>query len=270
MVNGQCKNNCTGKEVLLTLDVIKTPFLMKKLSLISIFMLLFYFSAEAQKYGKELYKPIAGAKGITIAFQAPNPITLSGPDKLKALVFLRYMITDQWSLRVGASYKRNRFKYQGLLYDGGTIEKFAGDTTGFEFRLGIQRSFGYNAKLDPYMGVELLLGIGRSKYRDVYTVQDASLTPDPNDSNGDFQKIIGKNTPINKYGIMPFAGFNYFIVENFAIGGELGWGIVRINYGHLKETISDQTGSVDTSTRDKSSNTITGNGVFRVNVSAFF
>jgi hypothetical protein len=244
---------------------------MKKLSLICAFSLLLIFSAKAQKYGKDLYKPIAGAKGITIAFQTPNPITLNGPDKLRALMFLRYMLTDQWSLRGGISYKRNRFKYEGVLYDGATREKFAGDTTATEIRLGIQRSFGYNAKLDPYVGVELLLGMGRSKYKDQYYAEDASKTPDPNDTNGQlYLSIIGKNTPINKYGIMPFAGFNYFIVENFAAGAELGWAFNRINYGHLKETTTDLYSTTDTSTQDKSSNTVTGQGVFRITVSAFF
>jgi hypothetical protein len=244
---------------------------MKKLSVISAFSILFALSAQGQKYGKDLYKPVSGAKGITIAFQTPNPITLNGPDKLRALLFLRYMLTDQWSLRGGFSYKRNRFKYEGVLWDGATREKFAGDTTATEIRLGIQKSFGYHAKLDPYVGVELLFGMGRSKYKDEYYAEDASKTPDPNDKDGDlYLSIKGKNTPVNKYGIMPFAGFNYFIVENFAVGSELGWAFNRLNYGHLKESTVSLYDTVDSSTQDKSSNTITGQGVFRITVSAFF
>jgi hypothetical protein len=220
-------------------------------------LLLLVLSATAQQFGKELYKPISGAKGITIALQSPNPISFSGANKPKAMAYFRYYLSDNISLRGSIGYKKDKFKYEGV--HGTVKEVFVGDTTGLTITLGMQKSFGYNAKLDPYLGFELIYGIGRAKYNDSYY-----------DSNGDFRKVIGHDTPINKYGLMPLAGFNYFMVENFAIGGELGWGIVHTTFGHLTESITTQDGTTDTSTQDKSSNTVTGTGLIRITVSAFF
>jgi hypothetical protein len=234
-------------------------------------LLLLALSVTAQKFGKELYKPISGAKGITIALQSPNPIAFSGANnKPRGVAYFRYYLSDNISLRASVGYKKDKFRYEGVIWGGSMREKFVGDTTGLTITLGIQKSFGYNAKLDPYLGVELIYGIGRAKYNDSYYVEDASKTDDPYDNNGDYLKVIGHDTPINKYGIMPLAGFNYFMVENFAIGGELGWGITHTTFGHLTEHIVTPQGAQDTSTQDKSSNTVTGTGLMRITVSAFF
>jgi hypothetical protein len=238
---------------------------------LSLGLFLLVLNVAAQKFGKELYKPISGAKGVTIMLQAPNPININSAHGPRGLVFFRYMLTDNISLRGSVGYKRDKFRYEGIVFGGSAREKFAGDTTGASISLGIQKSFGYNAKLDPYIGVEFLYGIARAKYNDAYYVEDPSLTGDPNAKKGDIVKIVtGKDTPINKFGVMPVAGFNYYMVENFAIGGELGWGIVRTNFGHLTEKIVTPSGTTNTSTQDKSSDTVTGTGIMRLTVSAFF
>ncbi|MFL5730226.1 MAG: hypothetical protein ACJ75J_12140 [Cytophagaceae bacterium] len=232
---------------------------------------LLVLNAAAQKFGKELYKPIAGAKGVTIVLQSPNPIAFAGINQHpRGIAFFRYYITDNISLRGSLGYKKNKFKYEGVIWGGATREKFVGDTTGISISLGIQKSFGYNAKLDPYLGLEFLYGTGRAKYNDAYYVENADMTDDPYDNNGDYMKIIGHDTPINRYGVMPVAGFNYFMVENFAIGGELGWGIMRTTFGHLTEHIVTPSATTSTSTQDKSSNVATGLGQIRLTVSAFF
>jgi hypothetical protein len=239
------------------------------------FLLLLLFlpalNGAAQKFGKELYKPISGAKGVTIMLQAPNPIMINNLNLPKGVVYLRYMLTDNISLRGSISYKKDKFHYQGVIWGGSTRENFVGDTTGATISLGIQKSFGYNAKLDPYVGIEFLYGIARAKYNDAYYVEDPSKSSDPNAQQGDIVKIVtGKDTPINKFGAMPVAGFNYYMVENFAVGGELGWGVIRTNAGHLTEHIVTPSGVTNTSTQDKSARTITGTGLIRLTVSAFF
>jgi hypothetical protein len=240
---------------------------------IYLFLALFVpaLNAGAQQFGKELYKPIAGAKGVTLVLQAPNPIDISSKTPPKGIIYLRYMLTDNISLRGSIGYKKDKFKYEGVIWGGSTREKFVGDTAGATISLGIQKSFGYNAKLDPYLGVEFLYGLGRAQYNDAYYVEDPSKTGDPGAKQGDVVKIVtGKDTPINKYGVMPVMGFNYFMVENFAIGGELGWGIVRTTFGHLTEKIVTPSATTNTSTQDKSSHMVTGTGIIRLTVSAFF
>jgi hypothetical protein len=239
---------------------------MKRILLTLTFFVL-VLNAIAQKLGKELYKPISGAKGVTIMLQAPNPISINSVHPPKGLVYFKYMLTDNISLRGSLGYKKDKFKYEGVS-SGGIREKFVGDTTGASISLGIQKSFGYNAKLDPYLGIEFMYGIGRAKYNDAYHVEDPTIA---GGSKGDVVRIVtGKDTPINKFGLMPVMGFNSYMVENFAIGAEMGWGIVRTNFGHLTEHIVTPSGVTDTSTKDKSSDTATGTGIIRLTISAFF
>ncbi|HXA02921.1 MAG TPA: hypothetical protein VNW99_13080, partial [Cytophagaceae bacterium] len=172
-----------------------------KETFLSFVLFLLVLNAAAQKFGKELYKPISGAKGVTIMLQAPNPININSAHGPKGLVYFRYMLTDNISLRGSIGYKKDKFKYEGVIWGGGTREKFVGDTTGATISLGIQKSFGYNAKLDPYLGIELLYGLGRAKYNDAYYVEDPTMAGDPNAQKGDIIKIVtGKDTPINKFG----------------------------------------------------------------------
>jgi|GEM_PF-4652954 len=248
---------------------------MKRLFSIVVVITLFHAFLNAQsKFGKDLsLKPFAGAKGLVFRIESPNPIDFHAT-KPKAGLMFRYLITDKWSLRVGASYWRQKQTYTGLVFGGGTRENFVGDTTYIKTNIGIQKSFGYHEKLEPYVAADLLFTFGQATYKDHYTVVDASTTGNPSAQNGDYIYIDGKDTPIKQFGIMGLAGVNYYLAENFAIGGEIGWSVVKAFWGHLTETDTQSSAGqvtvTNNSTTDKSTFTYTGQGIIRLNISAFF
>ncbi len=247
---------------------------MKKLFCLLFVVTLFYNFSHAQaKFGKELsLKPFAGAKGIIFDIQSPNPIDFS-QTKPKAGLMFRYLITDQISLRVGVSYWRQKQTFSGPVFGGGTQENFVGDTTLIKTNIGIQKSFGYHEKLEPYVAADLLFSFGQAVYHDHYTVTNASSTGNPGSQNGDYTYIDGKDTPIKNIGIMGIAGVNYYLAENFAIGGEIGWSVYKQFWGHLTETNTQKSGNqttvTNTSTTDKTTFTVTGQGIIRLTITAF-
>ena len=248
---------------------------MKKLFSVLGAVLLLHSLLNAQtRFGKDLsLKPFAGAKGLVFKIESPNPIDFS-VTKPKAGLMFRYLITDKWSLRVGASYWRQRQTYTGLVFGGGTQENFVGDTTLIKTNIGIQKSFGYHEKLEPYVAADLLFSFGQATYKDHYTVVNASTTGNPTSQNGDYTYIDGKDTPIKQFGVMGLAGVNYYLAENFAIGGEIGWSVVKAFWGHLSETQTQSSAGqvtvTNTSTHDKTTYTYTGQGIIRITVSTFF
>src|SRR5947207_12786039 len=103
-----------------------TLFMKKTILLLLFFMVVFF--ASAQRYGKDIYKPMGGAKGFSIALESPNPMNWEFT-KPRALIILKYMLQDNIGLRLGASYYYYQFKYKGDVIPDAYYETFKGDTT---------------------------------------------------------------------------------------------------------------------------------------------
>jgi hypothetical protein len=212
---------------------------MKKL-IIALSLVIFASAAYAQK-------PAAGAKGFTFGVQGINTFALSGNSQAGTLLF-KYYVADALALRVGANYTKTGSKtVTDLTTTAGTKETIKNTSGGqFLLALGAQKSLGDGEKLEPYIGADILLGMGKGNGNkdDKTEVTDATKTASGTDVNGDFNETEIKFNTTSTIGFVPCVGFNYYFVENFAFGAEFNWGVVHTSQGDNTTTTTGQTNGV--------------------------
>ncbi|MBX9851272.1 MAG: hypothetical protein K2X86_05870 [Cytophagaceae bacterium] len=220
---------------------------MKKLFVVLSLVVATSFTAFAQR-------PVAGAKGFTFGVTGINNIGVGGAANTglglsRSTLLFRYYVADGLAVRVGLGYENDKStivndqtKFNGTKT---TIKNTGGGD--FAITLGAQKSLGEGEKLEPYVGADLLIGMGGNGATTENTteVTDATLA---GGTNGDFTTVKNTVEKTMSIGILPTVGFNYFFAENFAIGAEFNWGFVMSNTKTGEQTTTTKTGGTTTTT----------------------
>lgn len=129
---------------------------------------------------------------------------------------MRYFLADDMAARVSLSLQNSSTKdyYYELANNAGGVGTEINKTSMTMISLGAEKHFAGTDKLSPYIGADLVYGMGSSSAKwDKY---------DGNSYNANVTRTI-KN-PNSMLGLNLVAGTDYYFAENFYLGLELGLG----------------------------------------------
>ncbi|MEY2828366.1 MAG: hypothetical protein RIQ33_224 [Bacteroidota bacterium] len=159
--------------------------------------------------------PKKGDHSFTFGTSGINIISPSTNNHPTGTLLFRHYIKDDMAVRLGVNYGSLSSKTSQAGYIGDSITS-SSSSSNFNISLGFQKNFKGTAKLEPYIGADLFVGMGNSKAKS--TIVDAGL--------GSTATIDTKNGATNSFGFIPCVGFNYYITNWLAVGAEFGWGFV--------------------------------------------
>ncbi len=215
------------------------------------------------------YKPEEGKYGITFGITGLQTVNLT-PLNSGTVGFLYSMPNNIWA-RVNINVSSGSNTNESTLHGFKTTVKNSG--MNFGLSLGAQKNFEGTDRLIPYFGADLSIGnVGGGKTINRSEVVNADSTDIPGVKNGDYNQTTTKNAKGISFGLTPVVGFHYFFVQNFAVGGEFGWGFYMSSSKGGEKTVE---GTGISTTTTKTDNKISssgfgtsGNG--RISVTLFF
>ena len=126
----------------------------------------------------------------------------------------------------------------------------------FFFSLGAEKHFAGTRRLDPYVGLELVLGIvGRENINTVETFRDTTGVARLN--------TVEEYAGGTSFGANIILGTNYFVAERLSLGAEFMYGFTSMSTGgdFSKVTIFEPVAGTGTTTREIGSQRSTANGL---------
>ena len=133
---------------------------------------------------------------------------------------MRYFIMDDLAARVSLSINNASTKdyYYELADNAGGEGTEINKTSLTMISLGAEKHFAGTEKLSPYVGADLVFGMGNTSAKwDKF---------DGLGYNADFKAAA--KAPISMFGINLVAGTDYYFAENFYVGLELGLGFQSV------------------------------------------
>jgi outer membrane protein W len=134
---------------------------------------------------------------------------------------MRYFIADDLAARISLSINNSTTKdyYYELPDNGGAEGTEINKTSYTTISLGAEKHFGGTDRLSPYVGADLVYGMGNSSAKwDKF---------DGSGYNADF--TASAKNPSSMIGLNLVAGTDYYFAENFYLGLELGLGFQSIS-----------------------------------------
>lgn len=176
----------------------------------------------------------------TLSFNAPS-------------LRMRYFFTDNFASRVSLTINNSSTKdyYYELADNKGGEGTEINKTTMIAFSLGAEKHFTGTDKLSPYVGADLVYGVGNT-----------SAKWDKFDGVGYSPNISATvKNPSTMMGLNLVAGTDFYFAENFYAGLELGIGIQSINEkaGETSVTTSGATTTTTTTYTEPSKSSSFGN-----------
>lgn len=213
--------------------------------------------------GVTAQKQIGGDKNVEMNFSplGGNPISING---IKIRMFNSENSAIRLSLFVGSSSDKTVLAQEGEISSENPTSPIlyqTDKTFDFSIRPGYEIHFDGTDRLSPYVGAELLFGMG--------TTSSEKENWNNNDFNNDGE-IDGETwTTTNKdsftnFGLNALFGFDWYFSDNVYLGAEMGFGFTSTSYGDSKMEISDvgiynQTNGLDPDT-DPPAATVNGSG----------
>ncbi|MFM2048701.1 MAG: hypothetical protein RI955_1249 [Bacteroidota bacterium] len=205
--------------------------------------------------------PKEGDHSFTFGTSGINVISPSTTHPTGTLLF-RHYLKDDLALRVGVNFNNLSSKTSQMGYKGDSITA-SSSSSNWALSLGIQKNFKGTAKLEPYIGADLMLGMGSSSSKSTTVNSTLGFTTD----------VDTKNGSTGAFRFIPCVGFNYYFTNWLAIGAEFGWGFASSSTkaGTNTTTVTPTAGSAITTvsntakTSSAGFNTI-GSGLITVTV----
>lgn len=197
---------------------------MKKFFMMAV-MAVAALSANAQ------YAPEKGDFSTAIKF---NPFHSSGKT-FEAVddyaVMGRYMITDKDAVRatLGFGYKNEKNEEADVVDPNKTVE-LNGSATTFSFKVGYERHFAANDRIDLYAGAQVGFSTTSSNEESQVYYMDNNNNKVPlivETKNGTAENNVVKPTSPNTFSFGVFTGINFYVYKKLFVGAEIGF-----NYGH--------------------------------------
>ncbi len=179
-------------------------------------------------------KPASGDHSFSFGVTGLSNLGVAAPHFTGTLLF-RHYISDNMAARVGLNLSTTSNKYSAM----NDSIKFNSSSTSWAISLGVQHDFTGTEKLEPYIGVDLVLGGGSSK-GDSTWMTGLGTTADTYKGGSTF-----------RFGLVPCVGFNYYFTDWFAIGAEFGYGFTSTSTGEGTYTSSFTSGSTTTTISSK-------------------
>ena len=116
--------------------------------------------------------PKKGDHSFTFGTSGINIISPSTNNHPTGTLLFRHYIKDDMAIRLGVNYGSLSSKLSQAGYRSDSINS-SSSSSNFSLSLGIQKNFKGTAKLEPYIGADLFVGMGNSKGNS--TLVDAAL-----------------------------------------------------------------------------------------------
>jgi hypothetical protein len=210
---------------------------MKTICLFIVALMCLHFTANAQY-------PAVGSKSFTFGITGLANIGIFPASRAGTLLF-RKQATEKMAYRFSGSLRLGLWKNETPQPTNGLINSNTNNSLNVNLGFGIQRKINVSAddatsRLVPYYGIDLSLGTAFYNSESISNeVVDETLTPDPNDKNGDMKKSTFKSSSPFQVGLSPFIGFQYFLLKNVAIGAEFSTSVMYspVNKGKMTQLV---------------------------------
>lgn len=207
------------------------------LNILSVMKKLFLpFALIIVTLGAIAQKPLKNDKGFSFGLIGLNSLKVNTAPSNTSTLILKYYVKDNLAARVGLMYGRNDTTTNSDTTGTGMLTTTEKKHANWAVSLGIQRSLGNIAKLEPYIGADIFFGGKNGSFDSTITAKSVSSGA----SVGDFNKTV--ITDMDKgfnWGINGVLGFNYFFSDHFAFGAEFRYGgkVSSISTGTTSNTL---------------------------------
>jgi hypothetical protein len=190
------------------------------------------------------YRPVKGAKSFTVGVNGLDFLGFNANVSRTGAVLFRKYIADNKAIRASANLTTN---FNDMRLDDTTNGMTQFNTSSsyfFTIAGGLQKSLGDRARLEPYIGMDAAIGYSRNST----TQRSEVMNPDKtfqNDMKGDFVETKTKNLSPFNFGLTPVIGFNYYIADGLALGGEFGYNFNVGFTSQSKQIVSKRERGVD-------------------------
>lgn len=214
----------------------------------------------------ESLKPVQGDLGVTVGINGLSNVGFNFGIGHSGTILFHYYLSNTWSLRgqLNISTQSSSQSYSDSTSIGRPANlSITGSSSSWSIGLGIQHSFEATKRLDPYLALEVYLGTGKSGK------SDSSATATTGAAYS-YDATIDPGSTFT-FGAGLVFGFNYFITNHIAVGGEFLAGLAINNMGDGTRTVTETGFPTTTSTTHGVNNTSFGpNGSALVTFSYYF
>ena len=190
------------------------------------------------------YRPVKGARSFTVGVNGIDFIGFNtNVSRTGALLFRQY-IADNKAIRASANLNTNIADLQLDDTTNGMSQFNKSSSYFFTIAGGLQKSLGDRTRLEPYIGIDAAIGYSRNSS----TQRSEVMNPDKtfqNDMKGDYVETKTTNLNPFNFGLTPLIGFNYYIADGLALGGEFGYNFNVGFTSQSKQVISRRERGVD-------------------------
>lgn len=227
----------------------------------------------------ESLKPVQGDLGVTLGINGLGTTNFNFNVGHTGTLLFRYYLSDDWALRaqlsITSSSTSQSYTDSVGPYGNGSYSN-SNKYGGFNVGLGIQHSFQATKRLDPYLGVEVFIGSNTTTTDSDGFVSgkiDNTFTGAGTQAGESFTHMVTPGSTFT-FGAGLVFGFNYFITNHIAVGGEFyaGFSINSIGDGTITNTVTDAgvTTTTTTAIHGSSNTTFSPNGSGQITFSYFF
>lgn len=191
-------------------------------------------------------RPTAGTQGFTFGISGLQNIGVNtGASRTGTILYKSYM-TDSMAYRLSASLGISTTTSTLVEERQGIRAIDISNSATVNIAPGIQNTLGGSNRLEPYYGVDALIGYTFVNSRINRTdITHADSTFDPNDQTGDFTETETRMGKPLRIGILPLIGANYYITDNISIGAEFSYGVIATLSQNGTQTIRNRVAGVD-------------------------
>ena len=192
--------------------------------------------AQAQKFQ-------GGEKNLEVQFSplSGNPIGING---LRFRMFNSESSAIRVGFNIGGSNNTEVRKQPYDIVDGANIkdmpELYSTDKSfNVSIRPGYEMHFAGTDRLSPYVGAELLFSMASSSYSEEYS---SGVTADDNTAANATKWAtwsITRSEGSTTFGLNAIAGVDFYFVDNFYLGAEIGLGFQNTSYKDSEIDLSD-------------------------------
>jgi hypothetical protein len=188
---------------------------------------IFFFLALTLPVLAIAQRPVQGMQSFTFGLSGLSNLGVnSGASRTGTILYRKYT-TDSAAFRFSAflSVAANRVSLDNEAT--GTRAITQSNSASVNIAPGYQKSLGGSGRVEPYYGIDVLVGYTFTNSIIQRTeIINADTTFDTEDETGDFEETeTAFGTPF-RFGIMPLIGVNYYLLDNIAIGAEFSYGLI--------------------------------------------
>lgn len=187
----------------------------------------------------QVAKPTTGDRSMTFGVNGLQFINFNTNVSRAGSLLFRQYIADDKAIRLSANLGVNSSNTSLEDTANGREQTALNRNTNFNLAIGMQKSLGTRPRLEPYIGIDAVLGFSGTTNSSRTELVNADKTGNPNDQNGDFIDVETRTSTPFRFGVAPLIGFNYYIADGIALGAEFSYGLT-MSFGAKGTTITER------------------------------